>query len=369
MLNLDSSIDSDADLLIKNVDVKYKPVFEKANYSDEKKRAIYRYFFSRKPQKLPPSLKNRVVNLYDPLANRTKRFPDGLRYCVNVYVGCEHACSYCYVNGYSRNSVSHSPHVKSRFTETLVKDLNDLKSLRLPEVPLHMSNSTDILQQKLESTYGHSLFALQKIMGNRDLFSSIVLLTKNPSILCQPEYLNLLKQLSIRPLTVQITCAYWRDEVRLFYEPEAPEIEKRLKALKVLCANGINVELRIDPLFPASYLNENVRKHAPLSAYSLPEIQTISDLTNLIRYSKEAGVTAVIAKPLKIPISNTAKQAKDLFGQLYSDSYPNGKREARGSSWRLPEHYQKAIMSTLGKICNDEGLSFRYCKHDLLQRR
>ena len=82
----DAIINDDCDVLIRNVNSKYRRIFESRSRAD--KRAIYRYLFSRKPKKLPPSLKNRVINLYDPMADRSSPFPDGLRWCLNVYVGC-----------------------------------------------------------------------------------------------------------------------------------------------------------------------------------------------------------------------------------------------------------------------------------------
>ena len=109
-LNLDAFIDQDADILIQKVESKTARIFE--GFQPGQQRAIYRYQFPRKPQKLPPSMKSRVINLYDPMANRTHKFPDGLRWCANIYVGCYHNCGYCYVNGYSQNNVGISPHPK-----------------------------------------------------------------------------------------------------------------------------------------------------------------------------------------------------------------------------------------------------------------
>lgn len=369
MTNLDSFKDSDADVLIQSVSKKYMPVFEKGNYTDNEKRAIYRYLFSRKPNKLPPSLKSRIINLYCPLADRTCRFPDVLRFCLNVYVGCEHACGYCYVNGYSKESVGSAPHTKPGFKEKLVNDIHGLNSLGVPAAPLHMSNSTDICQEGLETNYRHTLFALDKILEFRNLFSSVALLTKNPKILCEKEYLSILSMQSIKPLVVQVTCAYWRDEVRMFYEPDAPSVQSRLESIKILAENNVDCEMRIDPLFPSSRIDGEIRKHKPLSNYSLPETQTSEDLINLIRYAKNSGVKTIIASPLKIPVSGKAQISKEWFGELYKDANQNNKRKMRGGSWRLPENYQKEMMSTVAKICKDEGLKFKYCKHDVLTRK
>ena len=120
-MNLDAFRDIDCDDLILKVEPRYARIFDRSKYSDNENRAIYRYLFSRKPKKYPPSMKNRLIGLYDPMADRSKRFPDGLRWCLNVYVGCEHNCGYCYVNGYSQTSVGISPHTKPYFEHKLIK--------------------------------------------------------------------------------------------------------------------------------------------------------------------------------------------------------------------------------------------------------
>jgi DNA repair photolyase len=168
---------------------------------------------------------------------------------------------------------------------------------------------------------------------------------------------------------VQITCAYWNDDVRKFYEPDAPSIQSRLDALQILSENNVEIQMRIDPLLPSSRINEKIRGHKSLEYYSLPEAQSADDLVNLIRFAKKAGVKSIIGKPLKIPVSNKAKQAKELFGGLYTDSFPGGKRKVKGGSWRLPEEYQKELISSVAKICEKEGIVFKYCKHDLLTRK
>ena len=95
----------------------------------------------------------------------------------------------------------------------------------------------------------------------------------------------------MHPITVQITCAFWRDEVRSFFEPTAPSVQSRLSSLKSLSDEGTDVELRLDPLFPSARIAENVRKHGPLSHYGVPEAQTQADIIRLVRFAKDAGVT------------------------------------------------------------------------------
>jgi len=367
-MNLDAFRNRDADFLIQKVSTRLRPVFTKNRYSDDEKRAIYRYLFSRRPKKLPPSLRAHIINLYDPLADRSGPFPDGLRWCLNVYVGCEHNCGYCYVNGYSQESVAHRPHAKDGFEKKLIEDLQTLRMLVLPPAPLHMSNSTDPLQENLEGQNHHTLFSLEKILAFRDRFTSVVMLTKNPGRLCTPPYLSILSQPEMRQLTVQVTCSYWDDSVRLFYEPHAPSVQSRLEAIRFLTERGVTVELRIDPLFPSSRIGDGIRLHKPLPNYSIPEAQPQDDIANLVRFARESRVAAIIAKPLKVPVSNRAHRCKVWFSDIYRDATREKTRIVRGGSWRLPEPYQRELVSTLSGLCDQEGIPFRHCMQDVLTR-
>ena len=367
-MNLDANNDRDADFLIQNVNRKLLPIFLKKNFNEKQKRSIYRYLFSRRPKKLPPSLKNHLINLYDPMADRTFRFPDGLRWCLNVYVGCHHNCGYCYVNVYSQNAVGNSPHQKKDFEKNLAKDLEDLKILGVPSVPLHMSNSTDPLQEKLELKYRHTNHALKMILKNRGLFTSLVMLTKNPQILCEDTYLSIITSPDMQPITIQVSCSFWRDEVRSFYEPNAPSVDSRLKAMSFLSKRGVDIDLRLDPLFPSSRIPKEIRAHRSLPSYAIPEAQTQDDIVSLIRFAKNNGIKKIIVNTLKVPVSNRAKQCKNWFGNIYADSKPGGGRTARGASWRLPEIYQKALVNSVSDICAQKGINFLHCKHDVLSR-
>ena len=365
---MDAFIDSEADILISAVAAKVQPIFLKKTFCQEEKRGIYRYLFSRCPKKVPPSMKNRLINLYDPMADRCRHFKDGLRWCLNTYVGCENACGYCYVNGYSRENVGISPHCKSNFEKKLLEDLKDLEKFNVPVAPLHISNSTDPLQNHLEITYRHTRFALCHIIKNRNQFTSVTILTKNPEMLCDESYLSIIKQPEMKPFTVQITCAFWRDEARRFFEPNAPSVKSRLKALGFLAQHGIDIEIRIDPLFPSRRIDLSIAKHKPLESYLLPEAQTHTDIENLVQFAKGAGVRGIIGKTLKVPVSNRAKQCKEWFGDLYRDA-SGGQRSTKGGSWRLPDNYQEALISTVSDICRKTGVHFKHCMTDIRGRK
>lgn len=251
----------------------------------------------------------------------------------------------------------------------MAKDIQDLRNLKVPSSPLHMSNSTDPLQAGLEQNHRHTLLTLQQTMNNRNLFTSIVILTKNPSILLNKDYLSIIAEPKMKPFTVQVTCAFWRDEIRSFYEPAAPTIKDRLKAIQKLVKLGINVELRIDPLFPSARVGNNIRMHKPLSEYGIPEAQTMDDIQALVKFAKESGVSSIIAKPLKVPISKKAQRCKDWFKIIYRDANYGKGGTVRGGSWRLPEIYQKALLSTVHRTCDSIGVNFKHCMHDVMTRK
>jgi DNA repair photolyase len=362
----DATLDHDCDVLINLVDAGFARIFH--GWSESERRAVYRYLFAQKPRRVHPSLRNRIICLYDPLADRSLKFPDGLRWCLNVYVGCEHNCSYCYVNSYSRLTVGAAPACKRDFEKRLTRDLRDLKAHGAPPVPLHISNSTDPLQAGLEGRNGHTLLALARIRENRALFTNVVILTKNPGLLCTEPYMAILAAGDFGRLTVQVTCAFWRDEARKFFEPCAPSVQSRLDAIASLAKMGVHVELRIDPLFPASRFAEQLSAHKPLPHYRLPEAQTRDDLLQLVRFARRRRVGAIVAKPLKAPISNKASRCREWFKDLYADAN-NGKRPTRGGSWRLPDAYRQALVASLADICTREGIAFKTCMQDVLGRR
>ncbi len=365
--NWDATRDLDADFLVGQVSPKYARVFADAGYGAAQRRAIYRYLFAARPKKLPPSLRSRVVCLYDPLADRSTRFPDGLRWCVNVYVGCAHGCGYCYVNGYLREEVGEAARRKQAFREGFLRDLEDLQGLGVPPAPLHLSNSTDPLQSRLETEHRDSLFALREIARRRRQFTSVTLLTKNPGLLAEAPYLELMSDPGFRPFAIQVTCAFWRDEPRAFYEPDAPSVTERLAAIERLAKAGVAVELRLDPLFPATGIDPGIRKHGALAQYGLPEAQTRENLEALVGFARSAGVRAIVAKPLKVVVRGHSAPAKNWFGQLYADA-GGGTRTMRGGTWRLPEPYQQELLARLREAAEGSGIAVRHCLHDLLER-
>ena len=157
-------------LLINRIDSKYKAVWEGCSISAQ--IALAQYFLphsSRKPVIGPT--RPRIVKWYCPFASQ-QDFPTGHRYCINVYAGCDHKCTYCYAAGYEPESAN----PKKSFEKFIGMDMDDLERFDVPPAPVHLSNSTDPFQP-LEKEFGHTRYALEQILEHRHRFTTVTILT------------------------------------------------------------------------------------------------------------------------------------------------------------------------------------------------
>jgi len=319
------------------------------------------YLYSKpKPQTKRLSSRSHVISLYDPFASR-KDFPAGRRWCVNVYTGCAFACKYCYTVAYVKDAFH--PRVKKGFERLLVKDLQELRGRALYPAPIHISNSTDPLQP-LEATHRHTLFLLRQIQENREHFTTITMLTKNPTRLCAPEYMEAIKALT--SFQVEVTCLVFRDESRRALEPGAPTVESRLKGIRLLREQGIAVSLRIDPIFPRDPLPREIFSRPSLADYGILQGQTAEDIENLIEFAAQVGCQRIIVSPLKLVLGRFGRsRLLQTYLELYSDAN-GGKPIRKGLSYRLPwELYHRWIQGPT-ELAGKLGIELVYCKRNLL---
>jgi DNA repair photolyase len=370
------SLDISAGLaLADRVSPKYKAVFDNAA-NDRDRAALAMYFLPHRSRKdILGVTRPRMIKWYCPFAHQ-KDFPTGHRYCINVYTGCSHECTYCYAAGYEPDE----PGCKRDFETLLGRDLSDLEAFDVPPAPVHLSNSTDPFQA-IEETVGQTRFALEQIARHRRRFSSVVLLTKNPAIATRPEYLALLRELVCLPkdhprydefkkrdlpgLRIEVSMAFWRDEARQVYDPGAPSIGSRIAAVRQLRAAGVPVVLRIDPLLPRDPLPDG----KVMADFALPDGQPIDDLEQLVAFAAQQGVMHVVYSTLKIvrprfkPMSDAIQKLKAVYEHLAGPE----QLIFRGGSWRLPEttlreHITKPFLA----ICRKHGVPARFCKQNLL---
>ena len=365
--------------LLERLDAKYVPAFERLTEEEQHKAALY--FLPHTSEKITlPVTRPRVIKWYCPFADQ-KFFPSGVRYCINVYTGCEHGCRYCYVQGYSNVKMTDTiAKCKDNFRHQLLKDLVDIEKYDVPCTPVHLSNSTEAFGP-IEAQFQNSLFALEKLQEHRHRFSTVTILTKNPSALLDSSYLDTLIALNrlhpsypryeffqdndLPALWLEVSLAFWNDKSRELLEPGAPSVAERLEAVAQLQQAGVPVALRIDPLFPRDPLVNG----KTMSDFELPDFQSHDDLRNLVSFCERYGIRKIIYSPLKITNPRVGKLPvlMQKLKCVYEYLAWNQSLEFRGGSWRLPHAVaQSALLDPLLRLCQESGITTKGCKENLL---
>lgn len=163
-------------------------------------------------------------------------------YCINPYVGCQHACSYCYANPITRRFSRHSEpwgefvDVKVNAPEILKKEVPSRKSGQV-----FISSLTDAYQP-LEKKYGLTRKLLEILLEEQ---FPVCIQTKSSLV---TRDVDLLKRFNDAEVGFTITTL--DDSVRKNFEPFSSPIKERLEALKLLQENGIRTYIFIGPVLP-----------------------------------------------------------------------------------------------------------------------
>ncbi len=162
-------------------------------------------------------------------------------YVVNPYVGCQHACYYCYARFMKRftghkESWGDFVDVKINAAELLRKEIKKKK-----KGTVWMSGVCDPYQP-LEAKYRLSRKCL-------DIFVQynwpVVIQTRSPLVLRD---MDILKKSKIVDVGLSITTS--NDEIRKVFELNAPSIMERLRTIETLHQNGIKTYVMIAPILP-----------------------------------------------------------------------------------------------------------------------
>lgn len=196
----------------------------------------------------------------------TKTGIPGRKYCINPYVGCAHACKYCYATFMKRFTGHIEPwgsfvDVKTNAHEVLRKQLKQAENAQRALVSEYnnkqvhtfgfqqgtlkggiiVSSVTDPYQP-IEAKY----MITRKCLEVLALYQFPVdILTKSPLILRDIDIISRLKDVE-----VGLTITTDDDKVRRIFEPNAPSISARIEALKQLHKAGIKTYVFIGPTLP-----------------------------------------------------------------------------------------------------------------------
>lgn len=163
-------------------------------------------------------------------------------YCINCYVGCEHACIYCYAEYYTKKYTQHKEEwgsfvdVKINSAEVLRKEVLNKK-----KGSVFLSSLTDPYQP-LEKKYELTRKCLEILQRNN---FSICIQTKSSLVLRD---LDLLKK--FKYCEVGFTITTLDEKIRKDFEPFSSSVEEKLEALSILKENEIETYVFFGPILP-----------------------------------------------------------------------------------------------------------------------
>jgi DNA repair photolyase len=167
----------------------------------------------------------------------------GIDYTVNPYTGCLHACVYCYARFMARHTRHGMPW--GRFCDAKVNAVAVLEKelIKRPAGLASLSTVTDPYQGP-ESRYRLTREILIRLASAE---FPVSILTKSDLVLRD---LDVLKRFPPDSLEVGFSLNTADDAVCRTFEPGAPAASRRIRALKILHAEGIRTWVFLAPLLP-----------------------------------------------------------------------------------------------------------------------
>jgi DNA repair photolyase len=164
-------------------------------------------------------------------------------YAVNPYVGCQHRCTYCYARFMKRFTGHREPwgefvDVKINAPDLLSKEIN-----RKPPGRVWISGVCDPYQP-LEKKHELTRKCLGILVGGG---WPVTVQTKSPLVLRDTDLLK-------RGANVEVglSIATADDDTRRLFEPNAPPVKERIRALGELHHEGIRTYAMIAPMLPGA---------------------------------------------------------------------------------------------------------------------
>ena len=162
---------------------------------------------------------------------------------VNPYVGCQHACSYCYARFMKRFSGHREPWGEFVDVKLNAADLLKAELAKKKRGKVWVSGVCDPYQP-LEAKYQLTRKCLEILAQNN---WPVIIQTRSPLVLRD---LDILKE--INDLAVGLTITTADEAVRKLFEPAAPAINVRLKALAELRKAGLRTYAMVAPVLPGA---------------------------------------------------------------------------------------------------------------------
>jgi len=161
-------------------------------------------------------------------------------FVINPYVGCQHACIYCYAD-FMKRFTGHGGEDWGDFIDVKINSAQTIKKPNFKEKTVLLGSVTDPYQPA-ESKYKITQQILQKLLPFQP---NLEILTKSALVYRDVELLE-----QFENLKVGISLNTLNPEVSKKLEPYASTPKGRINTLKRLHLNGIKTYLFISPIFP-----------------------------------------------------------------------------------------------------------------------
>ncbi len=269
------------------------------------------------------------LSRFDPWRSKLCTCP--FKYSFSPYVGCSHGCLYCYASSYIKDF--YKPRIKKDVLKNLKKDIVKIKENKYVSI----ANSSDPYQH-LEEKYRLTREAIKIFLQHQ---FRVMIITKSDLVIRDIDVLKNSK------VAVSITITTLDKEKAKKLEPNAPNPERRLNALRVLSENNIPTIARIDPIIPL------------INDYEIEEI---------VKEVKSAGVKHIVSSTYKVRMDNW-KRMSEVFTEemkkleiLY---FKHG--EKYNGYYYLPKNYRYVLMKKVFEEAKKNNLTFAVCREGFIE--
>jgi DNA repair photolyase len=164
----------------------------------------------------------------------------GIDYVINPYIGCQHACIYCYAE-FMKRFTGHGGETWGEFLDVKQFGLDKIKPEKYDGKTILLSSVTDPYTP-LEAKYENTRRILEHFIGTK---AEIHILTKSRLV---ERDIDLFQQ--FEHIQVAVSLNILDSEFARIIEPRASEPLDRLKTLQKVAEMGISTYVFISPIFP-----------------------------------------------------------------------------------------------------------------------
>jgi len=225
--------------------------------------------------------------------NRVQGMP--FEWSLNPYVGCEHACNYCFARAYNARyrerdvgeAFDRNIEIRTNFVERLRNELR-----RRPHGSVAIGTATDPYQP-IEGKYRLTRGCLEALV---DFPMPTGIVTKGPLVVRD---IDVLQRLDAKTdLTVHFSVPSVDEDVARKTDPGTAPPRQRLRALRMLREAGIDAAVLCMPVLPGITDSEE-------------------SLDRAAKAASEAGATAFRHRPLKIDV-----EIRDYYMRFLAAEFP-----------------------------------------------